>query len=97
MVDSDFQAPFSHMASRASSIRDHSSSLQHTQTGESSMKSSKTKGVKRQLNLPSGGLLFNGSAVSHNMGWLLPHRVATAEILDQGNHLKGELTVIRDY
>lgn len=86
------QAPFSQTTTRASSIWDHSSSLQHTQTGESPMKSSKTKGVQRQLMLPSGGLLFNGSAISHDMGWLL-HGVAAAEVLDQGNHLKAELII----
>ncbi|XP_042452896.1 squamosa promoter-binding-like protein 12 [Zingiber officinale] len=82
------RAPFSQMTTRASSIRDHSSSLQHTQTGESSMmKLSKTKGVKRQLIFPSSGLLFNGSAVSHDMSWLLPSGVAAAEVPDQGLEL----------
>ncbi|XP_042414250.1 squamosa promoter-binding-like protein 12 [Zingiber officinale] len=82
------RAPFSQMTTRASSIRDHSSSLQHTQTGESSMmKLSKTKGVKRQLIFPSSGLLFNGSAVSHDMSWLLASGVAAAEVPDQGLEL----------
>lgn len=87
------QAPFSQMTTRANSINDHSSCLLHTQTGESSMKSSKTKGVQRQPILPSGGLLFNGSAVSHDIGWLLWHGVAAAEVHDQGNHLKAELII----